>query len=390
MEQREVDRERQGSHLLAGAQCQARSNPRRFQLADAGSDHFVPVIGYDDRGDDGQFYACYTTWTEDETVSWRQFRGVSSDYTWGVSYGTYFSIPFIPANTPPVPWNDSYGGVEDEALTVPAAGVLTNDTDQENDTLRVVSTSDPRNGTLEMKADGEFTYTPDPDFYGLDYFTYRVYDGSAISNTAVVYLDIGSVNDAPVAEDDFYSTESGGLLNIVADDGVLANDTDADNTDFDTMHNDNLTVSLESGPTHGSFEWGAAGWFEYCPDAGFEGTDSFVYRVFDGTAYSDPATVLIDVVAPMQVPGDATGDGRVDEADAAILASNWGKSGMEWSMGDFNDDGTVNVADAAILAANWGYEASEASEVRAVPEPGMFVTSLVGALILAGRRWRRR
>jgi hypothetical protein len=57
-----------------------------------GTDHFVPVLGYDDRGADGQWYGCYTTWSENETVAWYQFRGMSSSYTWGVGYGTYFQI----------------------------------------------------------------------------------------------------------------------------------------------------------------------------------------------------------------------------------------------------------------------------------------------------------
>jgi VCBS repeat-containing protein len=358
---------------------------------DGGTDHFVPVIGYDDRGDDGKFYGCYTTWSENETVSWRQFRGMSDDYTWGVAYGTYFTIPFTPANNPPVAENDSYsGGVEDQAFTIPAAGVLMNDTDYENDPLTAFAVSAPSHGTVELDSDGKFTYTPDANFYGSDSFTYCANDGEDDSNLATVYLEIASVNDAPVAVDDLYSVKQDGRLNVTASSGVLDNDTDADNDDFDTTHDDVLKMSLESGPAHGWFQWGTSGWFQYQPEDGFSGMDSFVYRVFDGTAYSDLATVLIDVIAPVKVPGDATGDGHVDEADAAVLASNWGKSGMEWSMGDFNDDGIVNVADAAILAANWGYEASEASEVGAVPEPGMLVTLLLGAAMLVGRRGRTR
>lgn len=60
---------------------------------DGGTDHFVPVLGYEDRGASGQFYGCYTTWSEQETVAWYQFRGMSTDYSWGVAYGTYFMIP---------------------------------------------------------------------------------------------------------------------------------------------------------------------------------------------------------------------------------------------------------------------------------------------------------
>jgi hypothetical protein len=65
---------------------------------DAITDHFVPVFGYDDRGSDGLWYALYTTWSEEETVVWQQFRPMSSGYSWGVGYATY-----VHPITPPIP-----------------------------------------------------------------------------------------------------------------------------------------------------------------------------------------------------------------------------------------------------------------------------------------------
>jgi hypothetical protein len=56
------------------------------------NDHSVPVIGYDDRGSGGKWYGYYTTWSEDETIQWSQFRGMSSSYAWGVSSGESFRI----------------------------------------------------------------------------------------------------------------------------------------------------------------------------------------------------------------------------------------------------------------------------------------------------------
>jgi fibronectin-binding autotransporter adhesin len=87
----------------------------------------------------------------------------------------------------------------------------------------------------------------------------------------------------------------------------------------------------------------------------------------------------------LSVPGDATGDGEVDEEDATTLAGHWGQSGG-WSDGNFNNDGVVNAADASILAANWGHGTSEAG---AVPEPGIVISLVCGAIAgLIG--WRRR
>ena len=75
------------------------------------------------------------------------------------------------------------------------------------------------------------------------------------------------------------------------------------------------------------------------------------------------------------VIGDANGDGSVDAADAAILASNWlNESGVTWAHGDFNNDGVVDDIDATLMATNW-----TGSSV-AVPEPASLVF-LVGGLL---------
>src|SRR5205823_4665846 len=48
------------------------------------------------------------------------------------------------------------------------------------------------NGTLTLAADGSFSYVPNPDFTGLDSFSYRVNDG-ADGNVAVVSITVGAV-----------------------------------------------------------------------------------------------------------------------------------------------------------------------------------------------------
>jgi hypothetical protein len=55
--------------------------------------------------------------------------------------------------------------------------------------------------------------------------------------------------------------------------------------------------------------------------------------------------------------GDTNGDGRVNVADLANLAGNFGtSSGATWSKGDFDYNGNVNVPDLADLAGNFGVD----------------------------------
>jgi hypothetical protein len=61
------------------------------------NDHSVPVLAYDDRGSGGKWYGCYTTWDENETISWYQFTGMSSGHPFGISSGESFRITSTPS-----------------------------------------------------------------------------------------------------------------------------------------------------------------------------------------------------------------------------------------------------------------------------------------------------
>ena len=100
-------------------------------------------------------------------------------------------------NVAPVAVNDAYSTHEDTPLTVPAPGVLANDTDTEGDPLTAIKVSDPAHGVVTLNADGSFTYTPTANYSGADSFTYRANDGAANSNTVTVSLTVHAVGGLP-------------------------------------------------------------------------------------------------------------------------------------------------------------------------------------------------
>ena len=71
-------------------------------------------------------------------------------------------------NTPPVAVDDTYTATVNLPLTVPAPGVLGNDSDADGDPLSAVLVAPPANGTLALTGDESFTYTPAPGFAGND------------------------------------------------------------------------------------------------------------------------------------------------------------------------------------------------------------------------------
>ena len=154
--------------------------------------------------------------------------------------------------------------------------------------LTAIKVSDPAHGTLTLNSDGSFTYTPDANYNGPDSFTYKANDGQLDSNVATVTINVLPVNDAPVANNDSYSTDSLTPLSVVAP-GVLGNDTDVDG--------DPLTAALVTNPIQGTVTFNTDGSFDYLPFSGYTGTDSFTYQVSDGE-FTSTATVTITVTAP--------------------------------------------------------------------------------------------
>ena len=93
-------------------------------------------------------------------------------------------------------------------------------------------------------------------------------------------------NQVPIARDDTYSRRRGNHAPVVTT-GVLANDTDADG--------DPLVAELVQGPALGTIVFQPDGTFSYAPEANSQDGDAFTYRIFDGLAWSEPATVTITV-----------------------------------------------------------------------------------------------
>jgi VCBS repeat-containing protein len=218
------------------------------------------------------------------------------------------SITVTAVNDAPVGTDDFYTTFEDTDLTVSAAnGLLKNDTDIDNDQLRVDDAdatatginpvSGPSHGTLTLNADGSFTYKPNADYNGSDSFTYRVCDNGSPTpkcsvETANVNIKIDPVNDAPVAVNDTATTDEDTAASI----NVIANDTDVDNT------NAELSVSSFTQPSHGTVSRNADGTLKYTPAADYNGPDSFTYKAKDSSLDSNTATVSITVTAVNDAP----------------------------------------------------------------------------------------
>jgi large repetitive protein len=157
--------------------------------------------------------------------------------------------------------------------------VLAGDSDVDGnlDSTSLAVLSAPLNGSaVADPLTGQVLYTPDPNFFGTDSFTYQICDDgfplpAACSEGTVIILVL-PVNDPPIAADDYFDV----LEDSPASLAVLANDTDIDGLP------DPASVMVLEGPVHGSaLPNPATGEVQYSPNPDYYGPDSFRYRVCD-------------------------------------------------------------------------------------------------------------
>ncbi|WP_131588685.1 cadherin-like domain-containing protein [Mycolicibacterium phlei] len=224
------------------------------------------------------------------------FTYTVSDGQGGTAVGTV-NITVIAVNDAPVAVTDNYSVNEDTVLTVPAGtGLLANDTDVDGGALTVIANTNPAHGTLTLNPNGTFTYTPHENYNGADSFTYTVSDGQGGTAVGTVNITVNPVNDRPVAVNDSFNTDEDTPLNG----NVLTNDIDVDG--------DTLSATLVMGPNNGTLTLNSNGTFTYTPNANFYGTDTFFYRVNDGTVNGQTAGVVTITVTPVNDPPVAAND----------------------------------------------------------------------------------
>jgi VCBS repeat-containing protein len=112
-------------------------------------------------------------------------------------------------------------------------------------------------------------------------------------NNLAVLVNHTSINQAPVAAADAYTTAEDTPLTVAAP-GVLGNDSDPDNNP--------LSAVLVSGPSRGTLVLNLDGSFTYTPTTNQSGSDSFTYQASDGTLASELATVTLTVTAVNDTP----------------------------------------------------------------------------------------
>ncbi len=183
--------------------------------------------------------------------------------------------------------------------------------------------------------------------------SFVVYDGEDYSAAVTKTVSVAAVNDAPEAADHTVTTDE----DTEFSDGSL--DTYASDADGDS-----LTYILVSDVGHGFLTLNEDGSFVYAPEENYNGTDSFAWKVSDGTAGSETAVLTIEVNAVNDVPVITSGasvsvwegvEGTIYEAAGSDPDNDtiaWSLGGVDAAQFYISDDGALAFREIPHYIAN--------------------------------------
>ncbi len=224
----------------------------------------------------------------------------ADSFNWAVQDGQGGSATgsvAISLNAPPVAQEDDFTGTRNAAISGNVLADNGHGADSDVDggmlsvTAAVIATA--AGGTVNLSADGTFTYTPAANYTGADSFTYNLLDGQGGNAAGSVNLTINPpANQPPVAQDDVFSTAQG---HSISGDVLLDNGHGVDSDpDGDALSVQAAIITTAGG---GQIDLHADGTFTYTPAAGYTGADSFTYSLLDGKGGEDSGNVTLSVGA---------------------------------------------------------------------------------------------
>jgi len=198
-------------------------------------------------------------------------------------------ITMLARNDAPITMRDSVT-VQEDAANVQIAITLNDfDVDAGDSLIASLVVMPTSGGTASIIDDTMLIYNPGLNFNGIDTIVYQVCDTSSVCTQDTVIATVQSVNDKPIAVDDFFTVNED-TSNVVID--VQANDSDGDGETFittiisstmmvDTLNGDSIIVT---------------------PPADFTGVQLVGYKICDTSGLCDTAIVTVTVLPINDAP----------------------------------------------------------------------------------------
>ncbi len=194
-------------------------------------------------------------------------------------------------------------------------------------------------------------------------------DGFGRTSTLVVVLEITDLVEIPMAGADSFTVNEAATYNSVVGE-LLSNDSDPDGLA--------LTVSLVSGPAHGSLTLGADGTFIYAHDGGETTVDSFDYRATNPNGISTIGTVGI-TINPIQDATVVADDVATTTPGVAVSISP-----SDLLANDFDVDSTSLMVMPVVGSESAGTVSVDGSGILTfLPDSGFIGTASFSYIVVA-------
>ncbi|MBN2508570.1 MAG: HYR domain-containing protein, partial [Verrucomicrobia bacterium] len=124
-------------------------------------------------------------------------------------------ITTVAVNPLPIAVDDAYAIPRNETITIPAPGVLANDSNALFAVLSAILFAGPNYGSLTFDTNGSFIYLPASNFLGDDFFAYHAINPGGTSGPAVVTVTVTNTCDFTVSPDLITNAQPGECGTIV-------------------------------------------------------------------------------------------------------------------------------------------------------------------------------
>ena len=266
---------------------------------------------------DSLIYQPATNFNGLDSIQYQLFDGSLADQAW-------VYITTKPRNDAPITQADSISILEDMSNVLIAVTINDSDPDEGDSIVVTVVTPPTSGGTAIVMDDTMLVYTPGANFFGIDTIIYKACDTSNVCTTDTVFITIQSVNEPPIAVDDFLTiNEDSGSVII----DVQANDSDGDGDSFtttiissqmlaDTLNGDSIMVTTATD---------------------FTGVRVVVYKICDALGLCDTANVTITILPINDAP--------IANIDTVIIPQDTTNVGIAPLLNDTDVDDITLVID---------------------------------------------
>ena len=205
----------------------------------------------------------------------------------GLCATTTFTLVVNAVNDLPIATDDNFSISEDQILT---GNISNGEYDIEGNTLTYAAVQQTANGVLNLSANGQFSYSPNTNWFGTELINVNVCDQQNGCTLTPLSITVNSVNDIPTATPASVNTN---------EDNPISGNLNAFVSDIETSQ---PLYSLQTNPNAGSFNLTPNGSFTYTPATNFFGTVSASYQACDAANACVTGIISIQVISINDTP----------------------------------------------------------------------------------------